>query len=368
MTIYLFLTGVLLFVGFYLNVNATRRRQRNYLLFVFSLFVLVASLRSYNVGIDTEQYYRYYSGIGCTDYADSRYEFGFFALCKLLHFISPDPQLLLAVSSCFISFSVGRFLYRNSGDVIFSSCLYLTLNLFAMYLNAMRQALAIAVILFGIEYLKIPRRKNRICYILTVLLAMQFHISAAVMLLPLFFIKRRYTAVSFLFTIGISAAVFVLHPVIVQAAASLSGRFDAYLTSQYGVSNYFASVINLTLCLVILLFGLVFAGKSRRPAFGFDEYLGKNTLCYDLNAYMLSFAVPFLVMAVRTTFLSRFSLYFTVFYLPWIPNVIKSITDRANRVTVALLVFLLTLFYYGIVAWFRPEWYGVIPYEFFWNV
>lgn len=371
---------IIIAVGCFFKVNSTKTKQLVFLIFVFTILAITASLRSYNVGIDTEQFCRNYMIINAVGWENSsalRYEFGFFALCKILNYISTNPQLLITVSSCFICFSVGRFIYKNSNDVIFSSFLFISLNIFSMYLNVMRQAIAIAIILFAIEFLKKPNIKNIIIYILIVILAMQFHNSAIVMIIPLFFTRLKYTNISFIATIIASAASFVLSSFLWNIMIKLFPSYSEYSNSVFTESNYFAAAINALICIFILISGLAFAGKNIRSQKETKALLinfetpgnnGKLILSYDINAYLLSFALIFLVLAMRMTLFNRFSIYFTIFYITWIPNIAQSMTIKKDKAFLTFILTVFTLAYFLVVAIFRPEWYGVIPYQFFWEV
>lgn len=379
MFIYLLLMTIILAVGCFFKVNSTKNRQLVFLAFVFTLMAITASLRSYNVGVDTGQFCRNYliiNNLGWENSAVIRYEFGFFAFCKLLTYISPDPQLLIAASSCFICFSVGRFIYKNSNDVIFSSFLFISLNIFAVYLNVMRQALAIAIILYAVEFLKKPNIKNIVIYVLIILLAAQFHNSALIMLLPLLFIKLKYTNISFIATMIISAASYVLSFFLWNLMLKLFPAYAGYTDSVFAESNYFAALLNTIICIFILIAGLIFTGKNA-DNLNENKLLqiaesqgnnGKSVLGYDMNAYLLSFALVFLVLTMKMTLMSRFSTFFTIFYITWIPNISQSMTIKKDK---AFLTFIFTVFslaYFLVIAIFRPEWHGVVPYQFFWEI
>ncbi len=377
MLIYLILIIVILVVGCLFKVNETKLRQKVYLLFVFLMLATVASLRAYTVGMDTIQYYTNYEVIAKMDWqahTDIRYEFGYFALCKILNYISPDPQLLIIVTSCFICFSVGFFLYKNSNDVIFSSFLFITLNIFAFYLTAMRQALAISIILLGIGLLKKPKFRNIAFYILIILLAMQFHNSAAIMIIPIFFVKIKYTNTSFLVTLIVTAAMFVVAPLIWQLMLKVFPSYAGYTDSEYADSNYFAAAINTVICLVMLFFGLLFSNKNNRLQAGNKQTVAaygnnhKLVLSYDFTAYLLTFALAFLTISMRMTLLARFSSYFTAYYIIWIPNITAEMTNQKDKTFITFLTMVFTMAFFMVIALFRPEWHSVIPYQFFWEV
>ena len=192
MFIYIIVMFLILSIGLFFNVNKSYKLGKYYLIFIFSILTLLSALRNISVGVDTSQYYEAYKLIGTIEWNELdklRYEIGFSLLCKVLNYISSNPQLLLIVTSIFINSSVGLFIYRNSNNVVLSSFIFITYNLYFNYMNIMRQAIAIAIVLFAYEYLK---NKKIIKYSILVLIASLFHTSSIICLLFIIFSKVKY--------------------------------------------------------------------------------------------------------------------------------------------------------------------------------
>ena len=155
MSIYILLLLYLLFLSLiFLN------KKFNKLVFIilaFTPFVAISGFRSFSVGVDTQQFVNAYSRIinmSPNSFDLLRYEYGFSYFCWLLGKISTNPQILIFITSLFINISVGRFIYKNSDNVYLSVILYLLCNFFFSYMNIMRQAMAIAILLWGYEFIK----------------------------------------------------------------------------------------------------------------------------------------------------------------------------------------------------------------------
>lgn len=128
MAIYLGIIVFTVLLGIIINANETDNKRKFYIVVIFSLITLFSALRSRNVGADTEQFVSMYNVIRSLPWErlnELRYEWGYMILCKLLSYISSSPQLLLIVSSVFISWAVGRFIYKNSTDVVMSIYIYI---------------------------------------------------------------------------------------------------------------------------------------------------------------------------------------------------------------------------------------------------
>lgn len=367
MVIYIVMILIIGIVDFFFYVNNNEKNKRNYLIFFFGMTAIVSGLRAYTIGRDTDQYYRAYERIAQVDWNSFylfRYELGFTAVCKALSYISREPQFLLIITSLFFAYSTGRFVYKNSCNVILSSYLFISLNIFAVYLNLMRQAIALSIILFGIECLK---EKKYIRFALFVLIASLFHQSAILVLLIIFFVKLKYSKMSFPIILVASVAGYLLFNKLFTIAVKILGKYGGYEDSVFASSNYFGMVFNVLICLSILLFGLFFHNKAK-------DYLQKpnklevKTLSYDFIAYMISISLFCYISGTRMYILTRLTPYFYIYYLIWIPMAFESINNKKVKVLVLHSIIVLTLAYFFIVAVFRPEWHGIIPYKFFWQI
>ncbi len=369
MTIYIIVTLAIVLVGVVFKVNKTKKRQKYFLFFAFSLLAIISSLRSYNVGIDTLQFYENYVRYNIYDWSQFdlvRYEFGFFALYKILNMISPEPQLLIIVTSLFICFAVGRFIYKNSYDVLMATFLFITLNVFFNYMNIMRQAIGVCIIILAIELLKKPNAKNIILYSLFVILAMQFHISLFIMFLPLIFIKIPYKNMAFIVTI-IGAVVAFATTHLLWSIGVEFAFFENYVdygSNEHGESNYVAGLLNFAVCFVILMFGLFISRNQTKTTLS-KHYAQKNVLSFSLNAYLVSFCLIFFAMAMQMIVLQRIAISFQIFYITWISNTLALETSKRDKTIFTYVIMLATMGYFFVIGIFRPEWYGTIPYEFF---
>ena len=153
MYIYIIIILLIVLLGCAIRPNSNKKRKKIYLTIVFIILAIVASLRAYTVGVDTEQYCIAFDKISemTIEQAkeDTRYETGFVVLCKILSYVYDNYQILIIVTSIFIMYAVIRFIYEESNDCILSLLLFVLLNCYAMYMSMMRQAIAIGIILLG---------------------------------------------------------------------------------------------------------------------------------------------------------------------------------------------------------------------------
>lgn len=166
--------------------------RRNQLIFAWFVIVLFwGSVDALDFGTDISAYYS--NAIQALNLPFRAYlnltafEKGYAMFIWVCSHIFRTPQALLFVQYGFVTFSVFRFIYRNSKDVFISVVAYICLGSFGMFLYAFRQAFAIAICLFALEAVQ---KKQRIITILLILLASLFH-QTAIIFLPVLFLYNK---------------------------------------------------------------------------------------------------------------------------------------------------------------------------------
>lgn len=357
MLIYILLLSVLIIAAISLNIHSKRRNEKLFLIFSFLLFTLIAALRSENIGVDTLQFTSFYKSLTLINefpiFSNYRYEYGFTFLCWLLSRISDSPQLLLLVTSVFINVVVARFIYKNSKNVYLSTILYLTCNYYFQYMNIMRQAIAIAFVLLAYENLKEKKYFN---YVIFTLLGCLFHFSAILSFLFIFLKKIKLNRKVIFITIISIILAFAYGNNFFAFLASISPRLNGYLGSQYDVTNYFGALILMVVQLVIFLTGIILLRKNKSK-------ISRNNNIGNLIG-IIAIATIFSTLTIKVNIFNRFTPYFSIFNIIWLPNVVNEVKNSKNRLLLIVIIVSLFICYWLIIMIFRPEWHGVVPYEF----
>jgi len=375
MLIYIALIFNILFFGILFNVNHKRRIKKIYTIFIFLSMSIVTALRSPMVGADTMQYYNSFLMIKNIEYnqlsSAIHYELGFSVLCKLLNYITPNPQILIVITSVFIIFSFTRFIYMNSANIVMSFFIFISLNYYFSYMNIMRQALAIAILLFGYEYLK---RKKYVKYCLVVYLASQFHLSASIAIVLIIFSICKFKKKSLIISLIIAPIFFLMDRKILQIGVNVFPQYTVYIDGQYDVSNYFGSVFLMIISLSIFVFVFInFLKYTVQNGKTISEviYPYKNSSTYFNEISFLQFcaSADFIcsILVIQISFLNRIAPYFSIFAILTIPKALEEIKNFNTKKIVSLAIILITLLYWIIITLARPEWYGAVPYSIFIN-
>lgn len=349
---YLSLMGIDLFFGRLLRVNKSKRNSNLFLFIIGFGLIFISGFRTIDIGVDTLQFCTNYVKIaGCGSVnealAVTRYESGFVLFCYLLTRVSSNYQLLLFFSSFIITISILDFIKNNSQDIALSVYFYITMSFFGMYMNIMRQALAIAIFLW--IYDKYYKDGKFIKYSIGVLIASSFHSTALVLLmLPLISKINFKPKMILLMSVG-SILLFAFERQIITKIAFFTGYYGYLTKANYFEANYFGALI---LFLVnLLLFSFCFIQRNQ---------LNNR----EENLLKVSFVSLLLTLCtVQISIVGRIAEFFNIFNILLIPNVLCVSNNIKNKGIFKLGIIVFLFIFWIVIAIYRPEWYGVVPYK-----
>lgn len=353
MTIYIVLFVIII------GMRMLKVNKKYMLLISFLILFLISALRKYTVGVDSIQYYQKYIEIGSYsgwNYTHFRYEPGFFYLCKILNYISDDPQLLFVITSAFINFSVYYFIKKNSDDYFLSIIVFVIFNTYFSTMNTMREWLAISFILFGFQSLI---KKKYIGFLISLALAISFHNAAwagFLLIFTAFFRRKKWLYIVLILT---SVVIFFTYQAFYSYLSSIFGYQD--YNEKFTVSNYYGALlifIESASILLILYLYLFFNHKL-------DEIINDDKSSLLLSCSILYLA--FLASVMRVNLFNRISGFYEVFIILTIPDLIKRIRNEKDKVAFQFICISVMTISFIIICINRSEWLGCIPYEFFWN-
>ena len=164
-TIYIFNLISPLFYALSAKITRLNKETQNkFLLFLYSVTAtLIVGTRALNIGDDTGSYYRFYqialqseSEIETLNYFEPLFSLLGLVCAKLKFDFTGFNIVIAGLTMVFFS----KALLRSSLNIKISIFLYTVFNLFYNMMNQVRQALAMAIILYGITYLKENEKKN----------------------------------------------------------------------------------------------------------------------------------------------------------------------------------------------------------------
>lgn len=333
------------------RVGLRQNNYKNYLIFVGLLVTLVTGLRSLYVGsadtlryaltyervLNYESFFEYYNEV----LAERKFlvsETGFYLTCWLFGRVFHDGQAMVFLTMLFCTYSVCRFIYLNSEDPPTSLLIYVALGLMTFNMNGMRQAWAMSVCLFAYEHAK---KGKLIPFVLTVLLAMQFH-KTALCFMPVFVLPRLRDRKGDILFFLFGLVFFMLS--MDWFVTTFSDLVDKEYATDAIADGGGISVL------------LIYAVGLLLPVFA-KGFLKDKTIRISYYAGFTAFAC-YLARYFSNQMLERVSYYYLYFLIILIPNTIKKMDKKEQQFVIGVFsVAAIALFAYrcrnGSFRYFR---------------
>ena len=348
-----------------------KRRKEYYLTLVFFLLVLVSAFRGLDVGADTVNYCKLYQNIARAPFAklsDMGVEVGFSIFCKLLSLISTDPRFFLIASSLLINYLVALFIYRTSNDVVMSTFLYMSMYVYLATFNAIREYMAIAIVLMA--YVSLKRQKIVRALIIT-LIAASFHY-VALFFLPLIFIskfknnKKTIALVTMVLIVLSTLAETLVNFIINNVPKYRYYLYYDYFTEGKGLDIniiiYFAQFV----ALIFVFYNLSkLKSKPQKLLSANFEHSDAAVLSdlWLLNIIiMVSLALS--IMGISIRLVHRVNYLFFFFMIIYIPKMLTFFKNKNKPLMQFLCIICLCIYY---VLMMSHNNHYVVPYSFVFN-
>lgn len=324
--------------------------KRNYLIVCGVIMTLMIGLRSKSIGSsDSAFYYRYWQVMAkvppseLTQYMEYYdFEQGFQICVWLLSCIFKDGQWAFVFSGAFYALSVCRFVYKNSNQPMLSMLAFHCLGCFNFMVQGMRQALAMCICLWAVEYIK---QKKFWKFALVVTLACFFHGSAVVFVAAYIIRNMKINWKSILIFVGLIVVGIVSLPYLVSLVNAII-RDDYEIGQGADSGGVFAILIYIS----VLLFGLIWQDKEKPE--------------YALFYYMTVLGLGAMLMRnTINTIAERINYYFAFGQMIVLSNSVAALKKNDERAIMTIAVALLC---FG-VAIHKASYSVLIPYTFFWQ-
>lgn len=343
-TILLIFGAYKILVAPYAQTNIYDSRRKLYHIVVALWFILLMILRHDYVGTDTQNYRKIYEYLQYWDFDPSvrsatiTSEFGFYYLNFTLAKLGCDFRVLLTLCAMLYVGSISYLIYKYSEKPWLSYYLFLTLGYF-IFATTMRQCFALS---FSIIALQLAINRKLIPYCFFVLLAISFH-STAIVFLPVYWIihlsLKKRTAI----LMGLCCLTTILFfRSIYSYALEFTGKEYVNAETSGYLVLFFSVLLVITGCLVI---------EKMPPS----------------NKYwllLLSLVLCWMPIASMNPALFRINLYFSVYMIIFVVNMVNYIPATYRQ------LFVLCLFLIGVYQFaYKTPRSGIrnIPYVFYWE-
>ena len=237
--------------------------------------------------------------------------------------------------------------------------IFLCLGDFANTMNLMRQGLAWAFTLVAFVFCV---ERKPVMYLIFVGLASGMHATAWLFLIVYPLTKLRLTPKKLLLF-------FFLGALILEAFESFFNIFSNYsvevstFSNQIGINNTNGAS---NLILNILITGVIFVLSYRQFSLSSNSMTEENNLVLKSSLIMCMLGIIVTILAFKFSQLFRIQMYFSSSEIILIPYLLNRIKNSYWRVLINVGVILLLITYFVAVQILRPDWSGIIPFQ--WGV
>lgn len=351
------IVGKLFSNGNIVEINSNRNRKK-YIWLISIILILQSGLRNVAVGDDTYAYFKGFEYIINTSWSSlyssiiEYYQFGigkdpgYKVFVKCIQFISEDYQVFLFIIAIIFFGALGNFIFKNSSrlnDAVIAFVIYSVLFYSFFSITGIRQTIATAAALYAYELIK---KRKLLAFLLLILLASTIHKSVLIFL-PFYFLTQiRNTKY---FYIGV-LLFFPLFMVFRNDIGAFLSVFGGYQYDQYeGAGTY-------TLTTMFLLIAIVALWRI------------KIILKNNSNAKHFYIALALVLLFLPLSWINpnaiRIVMYFSIFLLLFIPEILFSFQAISNKIKKDATRFTVLLL---VVLYLISNWNVNRPYGFFWE-
>lgn len=353
------------------------RRNSTFVKISCFLMFLVGALRGWSVGLDTENYCRYFIEIrnyvlGSTgsSYWYNRWAdengYAWLFLNRIVGYLTDNPQWLLAAAALIIDAGVGYFIIKNLEDresafwpVFFFVCLS---YLYPSSMNLLRQFCAIAIgsniytVLKGDD----TKKKKIIKSIILLIVSTLFHQTALLYIVVIIAgLFKRITPKFILISIVVMGIVVVLFNRVLGLMLSIFPSYNVYLGY---ASNYFESLgfthYNMLMTLLLLICAILTCTLDSK-----NEH---NQQLYILALFSV-IAAMFTLLTTQTNLATRTGYYFDIFIILLIPKLVNRVDVLRKSKTIVYMFLFVAGWAFFIYELNTSGARGTVPYLFYWQ-
>ena len=315
------------------------------------MFVLLLALRGAQCGSDTKQYLYIFNEYRTQSISyllrGQAYEMGYKLLNWLIGRTGGNYQVLLALTSVVCVYPLWLLYKRESEEHLLTIALFLSVAPFVMYFSGIRQALAMSI---GVASWYCAREKKLLLFLGTVVLALQFHASAFMLLVLYPLYHARITRKWLWFVVPCMVLVYVFK-------TQIFSFLIIFLWDEYtGITETNAT----TVLMLLILFGIYCYVIPDEKQMDKDTIAMRNMLLFSITLQFFAMIHP---LAMRMNY------YFLIYIPVLIPKIAGRCKQQYQQIARLSVVIMTTYFlYYFITGGINgSDDLHVFPYVPFWQ-
>lgn len=328
------------------------KKNRFALTLFFAMLTALVMFRHESVGNDTRNYIYYFRRFASLEWKalfGESLEFGFTFYNKIVSIFSISPQFFFAVTAIITIAMIYPTYRRLCVDASLTIMLFAILSTFVMIFSGIRQMLAIGM---GVRAYECVRARKPVRFVVTVLLAMTFHVSAFMLFAMYPVYHCKITKKRFYVIVPILGMVFLFNRQIFGLLMSILIRFTRFDIASSETGAY--TMLILFAMLAVLSYWLPEEGALDEETKGLRNLL--------LLAIAIQMFAPLHTIAMRMNY------YYIIFIPLLIPKIMEARKNSLRQVAImgrwAMVLF---FFAYFFVVLAPSKALHVFPYHFFWE-
>ena len=338
-----------------------KEREFLFLIIAASSLIIIMSLRDISVGIDLKNYfYEFQNSLYFWNNKIRGHEIGYTLINLLFKQLNLSFQAFLTFVSIFIVSTIALIYRLYSKNIFLSFYLYVSIGLFQLSMSGLRQIMAISITI--IAFIMLLRRK-RILFVMLIVLATYFHMSAIiflpVLLLEKFKLTQKKAMIIYFSFLAISLLmasfdffIGILYNQIANTKYSIYVGLNStewYEGSIWELNNTF--------------FSLIYWPKAKN--YYSQNYSDSFSIFFLLSCVGFSLTI----LALRIALVERLGSYFIFYNTLLIPNTLENIKDVKTRRLLTSIIILLA--FVQLLLTFPDGFANIVPYKLtdfsYWN-
>lgn len=333
--------------------GARNRIESGTIVTFFVVYIALLCLRDSTVGVDVKQYINnyFYQFKSFTWHQIVEYksdERAFSAITKIITTVFSSPQIYLSIIAI-ASVTPIMYLYKREAKGAILCCSFFLISLlFEIFFSGLRQAIAIGLTVPAFYFAK---DKKIVKFILVVLFAMTFHLSAAILFLIYPTFHAKITRKCLWFVLPIIVIIYRFNSQIFNFLLLLSGEkyYTKYGVWGFGTTNQYGLLI---LFVLITVYCFVVLDENRVNA---DDIGFRNLL---ILATLIQFFAPLHFIV------SRMNYYFIAFIPIALTRANYKCKTQLWQVT-RLASVVMTLYFIVYFFFMKGDTLHIMDYKFF---
>lgn len=312
----------------------------------------VVSAIRYGVGTD---FWEYYNAINNIDNIKDvkNFEYLYYFIIQISKNIVNNGQFFIALMAFLTLFFLFLAISNLSPYPEISIIIFFGLGHYFTSFNAVRQYLAISIILYALSLYYTGKKKRSIIFLISPIF---IHFSSVIFVILFIFVEliknKRNIRNFFLLIFTLIILLFYSYPDLFYQYVFIAD-YEGYLSSPFAYTG--ANPIFIVIQLIIFLFYVIFIRIYKIDIKSSD---------------LLSLAIPFSIFSLAFTFLgvrglifTRLATYFNIFHLIFIPQILSRVKDKQTRY---IFYFILVIMgFFGMLLFLSRNLAEPLPYNTF---